>query len=241
MRARDRAPRAGLRSLVGLALFVGAALPLAAAVEVKLRLPVRARIDLTGKKSLAPAPFLVVTREGGGGSERAGASSLNVQQEFERYLLKVLRRETTLKILETGPVDYPSFDLDVLSRDREFWQALGERSQADLIVAGSLDFDIQDKSGYRTEEYVSPFDGRIYYRQVLVEQTGFDYDIALMVFDGKSGERVFFDNFKDFKQFEGETADPLRGMFENLISLEDRIVGVFAQKSIETSRTLLTD
>jgi hypothetical protein len=229
-----------LSLLAATALVVGAALPLAAAVEVKLRLPVRARIDLTNKKSLAPAPFIVVTREGSGG-ERGATSSVNVQEEFERYLLKVLRRETKLKILETGPVDYPSFDLEVLARNREFWQALGERSQADLIVAGSLDFDVQDKSGYRTEEYVSPFDGRIYYRQVLVEQTGFDYDIALMVFDGKTGERVFFDNFKDFKQFEGESADPLRGMFENLVSLEDRIVGVFAQKSIETSRTLLTD
>jgi len=129
----------------------------------------------------------------------------------------------------------------VLSRNVEFWRALGERSQADLIVAGSLDFDVQDKSGYRTEEYVSPFDGRTYYRQVLVEQTGFDYDIVLMVFDGRTGERLYFDNFKDFKQLEGEKADPLAGMFENLISLEDRIVGVFTQKTVEATRILLTD
>ncbi len=222
-------------------LLLLAALPATAAVEVKLRLPVRARIDLTGKRTVAPAPFVVLTREGAGSAERPGLSSLDVQREFERYLIKVLRRETTLKIAETGPVDYPSFDLDVLSRNKEFWQALGERSQADLIVAGSLDFDVQDKSGYRTEEYVSPFDGRVYYRQVLVEQTGFDYDIALMVFDGKTGERLFFDNFKDFKQFEGEEADPLKGMFENLASLEDRIVGVFTQKTVETARTLITD
>jgi len=234
----NRRRRNALAALAALALFVGSALPAAAAVEVRLLLPVRARIDLTNKKSLAPVPFIVVTREGAG--ERGGGG-LNIQEEFERYLKKVLRRETRLKIIESGPVDYPSFDLEVLSRNREFWRALGERTQADLIVTGSLDFDVQDKSGYRTEEYVSPFDGRVYYRQVLVEQTGFDYDIALMVFDGDSGERVFFDNFKDFKQFEGETADPLRGMFENLISLEDRIIGVFTQKNVETVRLLLTD
>ncbi len=229
------------RSLGGrlTALLLFFALPALAAVEVTLRLPVRARIDLTGKRTLAPAPFVVLSREGSG--ERPGLPSTSVQREFERYLVKVLRRETTLKIVETGPVDYPSFDLDILSRNKEFWQALGERAQADLIVAGSLDFDVQDKSGYRTEEYVSPFDGRVYYRQVLVEQTGFDYDIALMVFDGRTGERLFFDNFKDFKQFEGEEADPLKGMFENLASLEDRIVGVFAQKTVETTRTLITD
>lgn len=224
-----------------LAVPVVSPAPAGAAVEVKLYLPVRARIDLANRRSLVPAPFVVVTREGGGSGERPGSSNLDLQREFDRYLVKVLRRETDLKILESGPVDYPSYDFDVLSRNREFWQALGERTQADLIVAGSLDFDVQDKSGYRTEEYVSPFDGRVYYRQVLVEQTGFDYDILMMVFDGKTGERLFFDNFKDFKQFEGEGADPLRGMFENLISLEDRIVGVFTQKSVETSRLLLTD
>ena len=47
--------------------------------------------------------------------------------------------------------------------------------------------------------------------------------------------------FKDFKQLEGERADPLRGMFENLISLEDRILNVFTQKTIEATRVLLTD
>ena len=220
------------------AAFVGAGVA-QAVVEVRLRLPVRARLDLQGRKTVATAPFLVVSREGSGESPRG--TSIDVQREFERYLVKVLRRETTLKVLESGPVDYPTFDLDLLAQNRDFWRALGEKLQSDLILAGSLDFDVQDKSGYRTEEYVSPFDGRTYYRQVLVEQTGFDYDIVLMVFDGKTGERLYFDNFKDFKQFEGEKADPLAGMFENLISLEDRIVGVFTQKTVEATRVLLTD
>jgi len=225
-------------ALALLALLLGGGVA-QAVVEVRLRLPVRARLDLQGRKTVATAPFLVVSREGSGESPRG--TSIDVQREFERYLVKVLRRETTLKIVESGPVDYPTFDLDLLAQNRDFWRALGEKLQTDLILAGSLDFDVQDKSGYRTEEYVSPFDGRTYYRQVLVEQTGFDYDIVMMVFDGKSGERLYFDNFKDFKQFEGEKADPLAGMFENLISLEDRIVGVFTQKTVEATRVLLTD
>ncbi len=144
-------------------------------------------------------------------------------------------------MVDAGAVDYPTFDLELLAKNTDFWRAAGERAQADLVLAGSLDFDVQDKSGYRTEEYVSPFDGRTYYRQVLVENTGFDFDIVLMVFDGHTGERLYFDNFKDFKEFEGEKADPLKGMFENLSSLEDRIVNVFTQKTVETSRILLTD
>jgi hypothetical protein len=231
---------------VGFGLAVAAALlaaaPVAAGeVEVRLKLPVRARLDLEGRSTVAALPFLVVGREGSQTLERLRGTSIDVQKEFERYLLKVIRRETRLKVIETGPLDYPTYDLELLAADTPFWVAAGERTQADLLVTGSLDFDIQDKSGYRTEEYVSPFDGRSYYRQVLVEQTGFEYDIVLMVFDGRTGERLYSENFKDFKQFEGERADPLRGMFENLASLEDRIVNVFAQKTVEATRFLLTD
>jgi hypothetical protein len=225
--------------LAALALSAALAPPATAGVtEVKLTLPVRARLDLTGIRTIAPAPFIMVSREGEG---RMPGRDIDVQAEFERYLFKLVRRETDLKVIEVGPVDYPTYDLDMLGRDQDFWAALGERLQADLILAGSLDFDIQDRSGYRKEEYVSPFDGQVYQRQVLVEETGFEYDIVMQVYDGHTGEQLFSDNFKDFKQYEGESADPLVGMFQNLYSLEDRIVGIFAQKEVEATRILFSE
>lgn len=219
------------------ALLTLAALPAFAGVEVKLTLPQRAKLDLQGRKSLAVAPFLVVSQEG---AEKIKGRDIDVQKEFNRYLLKVLRRETELKVIEPGPVDFPTYDLEQLSRQVDFWRALGERVQSDLILTGGLDFDIQDRSGYRTEEYVSPYNGRTYLRQVLVEQTGFQYDILMQVYDGKTGALLYQDNFKDFQSFEGENTDPLAGMFENLLSLEDRIVNVFTQKEVEASRILFT-
>ena len=230
------------RSRVALATLLLAAVTVpvwaAAVTEVKLTLPVRARLDLTGIKTIAPAPFIMVSREGEG---RIPGRDIDVQAEFERYLFKLVRRETDLKVVEVGPLDYPTYDLDMLGRDQDFWSALGDRIQADLILAGSLDFDIQDRSGYRKEEYVSPFDGQVYQRQVLVEETGFEYDIVMQVYDGRTGELLFSDNFKDFKQYEGESADPLIGMFQNLYSLEDRIVGIFAQKEVEATRVLFSE
>ncbi|HSS78792.1 MAG TPA: hypothetical protein VLV54_18880 [Thermoanaerobaculia bacterium] len=226
------------RSLVLATLLSLAALPaLAGSVEVKLKLPQRARLDLQGRKSLAVTPFVVVKQEG---AQKIKGRDIDVQKEFDRYLLKVLRRETQLKIVEPGPVDFPTYDLAQLAKQTDFWRALGERAQVDLILAGALDFDIQDRSGYRTEEYVSPFNGRTYLRQVLVEQTGFQYDILMQVYDGKTGALLYTDNFKDFQSFEGENTDPLAGMFENLRSLEDRIVNVFTQKEVEASRILFT-
>lgn len=229
--------RSRLCSRLALAAVVLAAAGSAAAqVQVKLQLPQRARLDLRGKESIAVAPFLVVSQED---QDSEKNRSLDVEKEFERYLTKVLRRETDLKIVEGGAnVEYPSFDLEKLVTERDLWKSVGERLQADLIVMGSLDFDVQDRSGYRTQEFTSPFDGRTYYRQVLVEQTGFEYDILMLVFDGASGELLYRDNFKDFQSFASESTDPFQGMFENLLSLEDRIVGVFTQKEVEATRVL---
>ena len=228
---RDSACQPLVVLVIAALAVAGLAPPPAAAgpVEVRLQLPMRARIDLTNRNSLVPVPFIVVSQEG---ESRVRGTDLDIRKEFERYIQKVMRRETDLKIIEPGPIDYPTYDLQMLARDAAFWAAVGERTQADLILAGSLDFDIQDRSGYRTEEYTSPFNGQTYYRQVLVEQTGFEYDIVVQVYDGGTGELLFSDNFKDFKSFEGESADPLRGMFENLYALEDRIVGIFAQKEV---------
>lgn len=231
--------QSGRRLAVCLAFPLAVAAPSwAGTVEVRLSLPVRARLDLTNKSSLVVAPFVVVRQEGEG---RIQGSSIDVQDEFERYMVKILRRETDLRIIEPGPIDYPTYDLRMLARDRDFWRVLGERTQADLILTGSLDFDIQDRSGYRMEEYISPFDGRTYYRQVLVEETGFEYDIVVRVFDGETGEELYVDNFKDFKSFAGERADPLQGMFENLFALEDRLLGIFVQKRVGATRVLLTE
>ena len=220
-----------------LLLAVLSAGPAGAAVEVRLTLPQRARLDLAGRKTLAVLPFIVISQEG---EERIQGRNIDVQKEFARYLLKLLRRDTELKIIESGAVDFPVYDLDQLAKQQDFWAAQGERLDADLILTGGLDFDVQDRTGYKTEEFVSPYNGRTYYRQVLVEQTGFQYDILMQVYDGRTGALLYQDNFKDFQSFEGE-ADPLAGMFENLMSLEDRILNVFTQKEVEATRVLYTD
>lgn len=209
-----------------------------AVVEVTIRLPQRSEIDLRGKESVAVVPFLVVTQEG---DVSPDARDVDVEQEFQRFLDKLLRRRTGLRVVETGPVSYPTFDLDELLEQQEFWVDVGRRAQADLLVTGSLDFDVQDRSGYRTQEFVSPLDGRTYYRQVLVEQTGFEYDILMIVVDGRTGEVLYRDNFKDFQNFQSDEVDVISGMFQNLFSLEDRILGVFTQKEVEASRALFTD
>ena len=228
-----------LAALAAVLTSLPAAATLAAAtIEVQIVLPVRARLDLAGRDSIATAPCITVDREGEG---RAPGREVDAGKEFSRYLRKLLRRDTELKLVETGPLDYPTLDLDLLGRDRDFWRALGERTQADLILGCSLDFDVTEASGYRSEKYTSPYDGEVYRRQTLVEESGFEFDVVLQVYDGRTGEQLVADNFKDFKERGSEAADPMGDLFENLYAVEDKIAGIFSQGKVEATRVLFLE
>ena len=70
---------------------------------------------------------------------------------------------------------------------------------------------------------------------MLVETTGFVFDIDIAVFNADTGEKVIEDNFRDFKEFDQRNYDEILGLFENLRSMETQLVGIFVPQ--ETSAT----
>ncbi len=187
-------------------------------------------------RTVAVTPFLMFGQDG---EEQIRYRGVDVQHEFDSYLKRLLRRNTKLKVLDMGPVDFPSFNLAALAEERDFWRYLGERTQADLILAGALDFDILELRGYRTEPVI--VQGLTYSRQVLIERAGFEFDVVMLVIDGSTGGLLFADNFKDFREFDKARIDPLAGMFENLNALEGRIAGIFTSRWLRTPRSLFTN
>ncbi|HMF08919.1 MAG TPA: hypothetical protein VKJ00_07260, partial [Thermoanaerobaculia bacterium] len=168
--------------------------------------------------------------------------NVDLQAEFHRFLQKQLGKKTRLEVVEApADIKLPTQNLTELTHAVDFWKALGNSTNADIIVSGSLEFKIEDRSGYKTEEYVSPINGQTYYRQVYVEQTGFLFDIVFLVFDGHSGEKLLQDEFKDFRQTGGRRADELQGLFENLFSLENQILNLFVAREREADRYIFTD
>jgi len=169
------------------------------------------------------------------------AAKVDVQQEFARYIRKQITKSTKLKIVEVGPTRLPGSDMKALEAAKDYWKELGAKSGADFIVSGVIDFDINDKAGYKTEEYTSPVDGRPYYRQVLVETTGFVFDIDIAVFNADSGDKVLEENFRDFKEFDQRNYDEILGLFENLRSLEAQLLGIFVSQETSASRYVFTE
>jgi TolB-like protein len=222
------------------ALTLALLLPLAAhadVMEVKLKLPVKPKLQISGEEKLAIAPFVIATK----GEKRADrAAKVDVQAEFNRYMRKQIAKSTKLRLVDAGTTRLPGTDIKSLQAARDYWKELGARTGADYIVSGVVDFDINDRAGYKTEEYVSPADGRTYHRQVLVESTGFVFDIDLAVFDGDTGEMVLEENFRDFKEFDQRNYDEILGLFENLRALETQLVGIFVAQETSGSRYVFT-
>ncbi len=214
-------------------------LPLHAGImEVKLKLPVKPKLQITGDEKIAVAPFVIATK---GERRNDRAAKVDVQTEFNRYLKKQLAKSTKLRLVDVGQTRLPGTDIRSLEAARDYWKEIGARTGADYIVSGIVDFDINDKSGYKTEEYTSPADGRTFYRQVLVESTGFVFDIDLAVFNADTGEMVLEENFRDFKEFDQRNYDEILGLFENLRALESQLVGIFVAQEQSATRYVFTE
>ncbi len=210
----------------------------AGVTEVKLKLPVKPKLQITGDEKIGIAPFVISSNRE---KRNDRAAKVDVQSEFQRYLRKQLSKNTKLRIVDVPQTRLPASDMKALEANRDFWKALGAKTGADFIVSGIVDFDINDKAGYRSEEYTNPADGRTYYRQVLVETTGFVFDIDIAVFNADTGEKVVEENFRDFKEFDQRNYDEILGLFENLRSLESQLIGIFVPQETSATRYVFTE
>jgi hypothetical protein len=219
-------------------IIVCAAVALAGTKELRINLFLEPDLELDGSESIFIGPVLIEPR----GDEPASSLDLSAAREFDDHLRKILRRKTRLDLLP--PVDSlkpPSDDPVELAGMTEFWQELGDETGADVIVAAAIDVKVLDRAGYTTEEYVSPADGKTYFRQVLVEETGFDFDILLMVFDGASGEQLLQEQITDFRERSERKLEQYEDMYADLYNLETRLLGVFVPRSMVAKRTLYTN
>ena len=196
----------------------------------------RVQAALSGHERLYIGPFLRETR----GDEAPAELQFDVARSSSAFLRKLLRKEGKFILLPAiEGVRLPTTDPLQLSKDTEFWRELGTRTGADYVVAGSIEFKVQDTTQPKMESYESPVDGRTYYRQVMVEQTGFTYDILLNVFDARTGALVFQEPFKDTQEREERNFDEFTGMFANLYALENQLIGVFVPRTVKTKRHLI--
>ena len=210
----------------------------AASKELRINLWIEPDLKLDGSERIYIGPVLVEQR---GGSKQS-SEDLEASREFDDYLRKILRRKTRLDVLPVlEGLELPTSDPIELATMKQFWIDLGAATDADYIVAASIDVKVLDRAGYNTEEYVSPTDGKTYFRQVMVEETGFNFDILLSVYDGDTGEQILNEQITDFKERSDRKLRETEDMFAELYNLDNRLLGVFVPRSVVAKRTLYTD
>jgi hypothetical protein len=216
-------------------LVAGAPVSECRAKEIQLVLQVEPELHLEGTEKIYLGPIMVEPRaeEASHGLDRIAS------REFENYLRRLLRRETRLELIK--PIDdlvIPTKDPLALLEITPFWFDIGRETGADYIVTASIDVDIRDRAGYQTEEYVSPQDGKTYFRQVLIEETGFEYDILVTVIKGDTGDVVHSEQISDFQEQSARKLEIYTDMFDDLYSLENRLLGIFVPRYIRAKRYL---
>lgn len=228
-----------LRTVLSLAILLAiGTVAVAGGRQIRLQLEIQPELELTGTERIYVGPIILEPRSG----EPTTTADLTAAREFERWLRKQLRRKTRLKVADPrDDLRPPSSDPEELVKATEFWRQLGAETDVQYIVAASIDLEVLDREGYRTEEYVSPADGKTYFRQVLIEETGFNYDILMLVFSGETGELVMRQQVSDFKERDERKLNDFDDMFEDLYVLQNRILGVFIPQVVEAKRTLFKD
>ncbi len=210
----------------------------AGAREVRMVLKLKPELPVDGTESIYVGPILIEPREG----EDIQSVDLTAAREFEIYLRKVLRREAELRLLpKSDDIQAPTEHLGALTEQSDFWIGIHDSTNADLIVAASIDVKVLDRAGYTTEEYVSPQDGKTYFRQVLVEETGFNYDILLVVVEGSTGDVIHREQITDFKPENERKLEEYTDMFTDLYTLQNRLIGIFVPRSVQVKRSLYTN
>ena len=219
-------------------LLAVASLATAGSKKVSVGLPVKPLMQLDGTEKIFLGPFLLEPA-----SDRSlQPVDITALREFSRFLYKLLRRQTRLNVLPVDRDLRPPTDNPLeLWKNAEFFKTIGQETGADYIVSASLDVEVLDRSGYTTEEYVSPEDGKTYYRQVLVEETGFRFNILLMIFDGRTGELAYRDQISTFKQRPERKLNQVTDLFSDVYNLESRLAGVFVPRVVPARRFLYTD
>ncbi len=223
---------------VVLLLVAMASIVAAGSKKVNVALPVKPELQLDGTEKVFLGPFLLEPA-----SDRSVEPvDITAVREFSRFLYRLLRRSTRLNVLPVEQDLRPPTDNPLeLWKDTEFFKKIGEETGADYIVSASLDVEVLDRSGYTTEEYVSPEDGKTYYRQVLVEETGFKFNILLMIFNGRTGELAYREQISTFKQRPERKLNQVTDLYSEVYNLESRLAGVFVPRMVPAKRFLYTN
>lgn len=200
--------------------------------EVSLELPSKPKVSLEKGSKIVIAPFLVISEK----EDEPSPYGKKAEEELKGYLEKMLSKGESFSPVKSFGVSLPSSNIEKIKNDSAFWIKLCQQYGGSYAISGVLNFEIKEKSGYETEEYVSPYDGRVYRRQRLVERTGVSLELLIWVFDAVEGKLLYDESFKHFLEKKGSHYDFVTAFFEGVHSFEKKLESIFFKRPVLQKR-----
>jgi len=244
-------------------LRVAAALPFVFAagcssvLEVPVETPLQSKLDVSAFRRILIAGFVTDLED----------SDVDLSAETSRLLQNQLRSNTRLQVLEPDrpPLqdalekalekigeggsynkdekDQYRLEADRLLQDPEFWRKMGEEYQQPLIVAGRLDFEGQNRSGFQPEERVvrtAAGQPALVRGNRYMERKGFTLSADFFFIDSKTGETLHKERFSEEVLYsEDQRVSALSSYFELMDRLLPNFLGVITPQRIRGTRVLL--
>lgn len=228
-------PSSPTRSAVSTALLLvlaAAAAPPARAgsVEVQVKLPAPQKVDTTGMKRL-----LV------GGLRATDHPRLDLSKEVNASMRNLFHKKTGFEVLDVDALPLPEQTIEDVLHNSDYWKRLGARFNADLIVAGTVDFGSSDQSGFVQEDVISELTGQRMRRSRWVEREAFKLDLGVFFFRGASGELLYEDHFIEDMAFEGKLNDDLTVLHQVFDRMSEGILGIITTRPRVEMRHLFTE
>jgi len=211
-------------------LLTGGTTRAARPVTVRVRLPVAAKLDSTGVRRILVGGFLY-----------NDSPFLDPEKEMVDLLREELDKRTTFLILEDPPPSLPEQRLDDLKQNALFFQAMGEEYRADLIISGQVTFNTVDRSGFVTQEYISPISGRRTIQSVYVDRTGYTLRLDLIFMRGADGMLLYDTSFFQDEILMTDDSDPLSVFFILSERFNEGFLGILLPQVRTEVRYLFTE
>jgi hypothetical protein len=243
------------RGLAPLAVLFG--LGCSSVLEVPVETPLQSKLDVSSFRRILIAGFVTDLED----------SDVDLSAETSRLLQNQLRSNTRLQVLEPdrpplqdalekalqkigegGSYDKDEkeqfrLEADRLLQDPEFWRKMGEEYQQPLIVAGRLDFEGQNRSGFQPEERVvrtAAGQPALVRGNRYMERKGFTLSADFYFIDSKTGETLHKERFSEEVLYsEDQRVSALSSYFELMDRLLPNFLGVITPQRIRGTRVLL--
>jgi hypothetical protein len=226
-------------------------------LEVPVDTPLQSKLDVSGYRRILIAGFVTDLED----------SDVDLSAETSRLLQNQLRSNTQLQVLEPDRPPLQSaletalekigeggsysrdekeqfrLEADRMLQDPEFWRKMGEEYQQPLVVAGKLDFESQNRSGFQPDERpVRNAAGQpsLVRGSRFMERKGFVLSADFYFIDTKTGETIHKERFSEEVLYaEDQRISPLSSYFELMDRLLPNFLGVLTPQRIRGTRVLL--